>query len=245
MGKRRPREPAVPGSRRIRIIITGILKTVFPVLCIIGLYIFSRAVFINWYMVKKAKPYVYRNVDDLPAAGTVLVLGAQVWGPETLSHVLEDRVLGGIAAVNSGKGRKLLLSGDHGRKQYDEVNAMRTYVRRRAPSIPEQDIFMDHAGFSTYDSMYRARDVFLVDDVIIVTQEFHIARSVFIARSLGLNAYGYALPETRFSRSMRRRWHAREAFARVKALASVMFRVKPKYLGEPVPITGDGRQSWD
>ncbi len=221
-------------------------KKICLVIFFAGAGAFLGCLIINLYITKSTKPYIYRDLQELPNAAAVLVLGAQVWGPDTLSHVLEDRVRGGIAVVKSGKGSKLLLSGDHGRDKYDdEVNAMRLYVLKYAPSIPESDIFMDHAGFTTYESMYRARDVFQVDDVIIVTQDFHIARSVYIARSLGLNAVGYALPETRYARTVKNRWYARESLARVKAWISLGFHVKPKYLGDPVPITGDGRDSWD
>lgn len=203
------------------------------------------SIIINAAMLKSTESSIYHDINKLPAAGTVLVLGARVLGPGQLSHVLEDRVRGGIAVRSAGKAGKLLLSGQHDNEQYDEVNAMRLYVLKNAPSIPAEDIFMDHAGFTTYESMYRARDVFKVDDVIIVTQDFHIARSVFIARALGLNAVGYALPETRYSKRLRAQWQAREALARVKAWLSVTFKAKPQYLGEPVPIAGDGRKSWD
>ena len=220
-------------------------KAIFLGIFLAGVYAALGCLAINLYMVKSTEPYIYRDIRELPGTTAVLVLGSQVWSPTTLSHVLEDRVKGGIAVIEAGKGKKLLLSGDHGASIYDEVNAMRLYVLKHSPSIPAQNIFMDHAGFNTYDSMYRARDVFQVDDVIIVTQDFHIARSVYIARRLGLNAVGYALPETRFGRRLKSRWYARETLARVKAWVSLVFHAKPKYLGAPVPITGDGRASWD
>jgi SanA protein len=163
----------------------------------------------------------------------------------TLSDVLCDRVVGGINLVEKGKGAKLLLSGDHGQIRYDEVNAMRLFVLDNAPSIPAEDIFMDHAGFNTWDSMYRARDVFEVKDVTIVTQKFHMARAVCMARSLGLNAVGYAVQQNRFARRTVRFWNFREYFAMVKAFFSIIAKPKPRYLGEKIPITGDGQLTWD
>ena len=158
---------------------------------------------------------------------------------------MRDRVEGGINLIKNGTGKKILLSGDHGQIRYDEVNAMRLYVLSNAPEIAEEDIFMDHAGFSTWDSMYRARDVFEVTDLIIVTQKFHITRAVCMARSLGLNAVGYAADQSHFPKQSRQYWEIREYFARVKAFFSIIFKPKPRYLGEKIPIAGDGRLTWD
>jgi SanA protein len=203
---------------------------------------------INIIMVVGTRGYVYRDIgkipgDPIPDDMAVMVLGSQIRGT-SLSPVLRDRVIGGIALMEAGKGRKLLLSGDHGDRYYDEVNAMRLYVLANAPDIPEEAIFMDHAGFSTWDSMYRARDVFQVKEILIVTQDFHISRAVCIARSLGLNARGYAVSQDRFKGPTLRYWRTREYFARVKAFLYIIVKPKPKYLGEPIPIDGDGRATW-
>ena len=157
---------------------------------------------------------------------------------------MQDRVEAGIRLMKDSKGKKLLLSGDHGQRYYDEVNAMRLYVLANAPGIDEEDIFMDHAGFSTWDSMYRARDVFEVKDLLIVTQKFHISRAVCMARSLGLDAVGYGINQDRFQGRSLRSWRFREYFARVKAFYSIVFKPKPRYLGEKIPISGDGRATW-
>jgi SanA protein len=121
---------------------------------------------------------------------------------------------------------------------------MRLYVLANAPAIREEDIFMDHAGFNTWDSMHRARDVFEVKDLIIVTQQFHISRAVCMARSLGLNAVGYAINQDRFKGRSLRSWRLREYFARIKAFYSIIFKPKPRYLGDKIPILGDGRATW-
>jgi len=195
-------------------------------------------------MVKSMEQYVYSDISQIPPRMTVMVLGAQIRG-KTLSPILRDRVDGGIALIQNGKGNKLLLSGDHGEIYYDEVNAMRLYVLANAPEIPHEDIFMDHAGFNTWDSMYRARDVFGVKDLLIVTQKFHISRAVCMARSLGINAIGYGLEEEQYGQQNLQAWRTREFFARIKAVLSIVFNVKPKYLGEKIPITGDGQDTWN
>ena len=205
--------------------------------------ILTATVIINAGMIFAVRKYVYTNFSQVPPRTAVLVLGSQIRG-KRLSPVLQDRVEAGIELIGNSKGKKLLLSGDHGQKYYDEVNAMRLFVLVNAPDIPEEDIFMDHAGFTTWDSMYRARDVFEVRDLVIVTQKFHISRAVCIARSLGLDAVGYEVNEERFSGKSLQSWHFREYFARVKAFFSIMFKPKPRYLGEKIPISGDGRATW-
>ena len=198
---------------------------------------------INVGMILAAGKHVYTDINAIPSRTAVLVLGSQIRG-KRLSPVLEDRVLAGISLMEKRKGKKLLLSGDHGQIYYDEVNAMRLYVLANAPAIQKEDIFMDHAGFSTWDSMYRARDVFEVRDLTIVTQKFHISRAVCMARSLGLDAKGYAIDEERFSGRSLRSWRFREYFARVKGFFSIVFKLKPRYLGEKIPISGDGQATW-
>jgi SanA protein len=198
---------------------------------------------INAGMILAAKKYVYSDFDALPNRTVVLILGSQIRG-KRLSPVLQDRVDAGIILMENGKGEKLLLSGDHGQLYYDEVNAMRLHVLANAPAIAEEDIFMDHAGFSTWDSMHRARDVFEVKDLIIVTQKFHISRAVCMARSLGLDAVGYGINQERFKGRSLRNWRLREYFARVKAFYSIVVKPKPRYLGEKIPILGDGRATW-
>jgi SanA protein len=198
---------------------------------------------INVGMILTAYRFVYSNMDTLPERTAVLVLGSQTHG-KTLSPVLQDRVDASISLMENKKGKKLLLSGDHGKLYYDEVNAMRLYVLANAPGIQEEDIFMDHAGFSTWDSMNRARDVFEVKDLIIVTQQFHISRAVCMARSLGLDAVGYGINQDRFSGRSLWNWRSREYLARVKAFYSIVLKPKPRYLGDKIPISGDGRATW-
>jgi SanA protein len=121
---------------------------------------------------------------------------------------------------------------------------MRLYVLEHAPGIAEEDIFMDHAGFNTWDSLYRARDVFEVEELIIVTQDFHVSRAVCMAHSLGLNAVAYAQSQEKFPFRTKMSWEVREYFARVKAFLSIILKPLPAYLGDKIPITGDGRATW-
>jgi len=223
--------------------IAAIIKRALIIFFIIVGAAFVVTFIINIGIIVSARKYVYNDAGAVPPRTAIMVLGSQTRGTR-LSPVLQDRVEAGIALMQNKKGTKLLLSGDHGQRYYDEVNAMRLFVLANAPDIEEEDIFMDHAGFNTWDSMYRARDVFEVKDLLIVTQEFHISRAVCMARSLGLEAVGYGINQERFSGRSLRSWQIREYFARVKAFLSITFKPKPRYLGEKIPIQGDGRATW-
>jgi SanA protein len=219
------------------------MRKVFKIFIISLGALILASLLINAGMILLARKHVYSEIRDVPPRTAVMVLGSQIRGTR-LSPVLEDRVIAGISLMESRKGKKLLLTGDHGDRYYDEVNAMRLYVLANAPSIAEEDIFMDHAGFTTWDSMYRARDVFEVRDLLIVTQKFHISRAVCIARSLGLDAVGYGIDQERFTGNSLRFWQFREYFARIKAFFFIVAKPKPRYLGEIFSILGDGRATW-
>ena len=200
---------------------------------------------INIYIMKSTEKYVFTKVADLPSKQAVLVLGAHVSG-NTLSPVLQDRVLAGADIYKKGKVKKILLSGDHGKIEYDEVNAMREFVLEKNPGIVKpEDVFMDHAGFDTYDSVVRAKEVFRAESLIIVTQKFHINRAVYLARMIGLDAVGFAVDENKYQKNIRNSWYMRENLSRVKAFIDILKGSRPKYLGEEIPLSGDGRKTND
>lgn len=199
---------------------------------------------INAYIINFAKPYVYSAAEQLPARYTVIVPGAKVY-QNGVSHVVRDRIEAAVLCLNAGKAERVLISGDHGRKGYDEVNQMGIFMHR-VYGTPIELLFLDHAGFSTYETMYRAKEVFCVDNAIIVTQKFHTARSVYLARKRGINAVAFEAPEVQpYAKSTRVSWKVRESLARVKAFFGVMFNKKPTFLGEQIPITGDAKKTHD
>lgn len=170
----------------------------------------------------------------------ILILGASVRQSRP-SPMLEDRLLMGIALYEAGLSDRLLMSGDHGQDNYDEVNTMKAFALDQG--IPSQDIFMDHAGFSTYESLYRARDVFQVERVIIVTQGYHLYRALYIAKGLGMDAHGVAADPRQYQGQTYR--EGREILARIKDFFILIFEPPPTYLGEPIPIHGDGDSTND
>lgn len=181
------------------------------------------------------------SLDEAQPAEAVMVLGALVYPDGGVSMMVEDRLETAYDLYRSGKAKKILITGDHGQIDYDEVNTMRRYLEEKG--VPPEDLFMDHAGFDTYDSMYRARDVFQARDVIVVTQRFHLPRALWIAGRLGLNPQGVVADRHRYFSGDY--YEMREALARVKAFGEVTVRRKPVYLGPVIPIHGDGRLTHD
>ena len=169
-------------------------------------------------------------------ADAILVLGARVWDNGQPSDILKDRIKTGVDLYKSGASDRLLMSGDHGTDEYDEVNAMKDYAIEQgvSPSV----IFMDHAGFSTYESLYRARDIFQIKKVVIVSQTYHLYRALYIARALGLDAYGVSCDTRDYNAYLL--FDLRETLARCKDFFYSIFQPLPTYLGDVIPITGDG-----
>ena len=189
------------------------------------------------YMRLSTRTYTYSSVEDVPKAQVAIVPGASVLesGP---SPVLRARADAAVVLYETGKVSKILVTGDNGELNHDEVTPVRKYLI--AAGIPAGDIFLDHAGFDTYSSMYRARDVFDVTSAIIVTQNFHLPRALFIMRHLGIEAYGL-VPDG----GQGTPWdYLREIPASDKALLDVLIHRVPKYLGVAYPLTGDGRATW-
>jgi len=207
---------------------------VFTILALLG----AASVFgINIYIKSSTKKKILtlEEASALEGIDCILILGAGVWG-ERPTHMLEDRLDYGIALYKAGASNRLLMSGDHGRKNYDEVNVMKKYAI--GEGVPSPDVFMDHAGFSTYESLYRARDIFEAKRIIIVTQEYHLYRDLYIADKLGLEAYG--VPSNPRSYAGQRARDIREVLARVKDFFYVIIKPEPTYLGESIPVSGDG-----
>ena len=209
----------------------------------IGLLALISVLSLNALVKRSASDYLLspEQAAQLQDVDCVLVLGCGVHDDGTPSHMLEDRLKRGLELYQLGAAPKLLMSGDHGRQGYDEVATMKTFVLEQG--VASSDVFMDHAGFSTYESMYRARDVFQVKKLIIISQGYHLYRSVYIARQLGMEAYGVAADYRSYSGQPVR--DVREILARVKDVFTCIFQPEPTYLGDPIPIFGDGDETND
>ena len=198
-------------------------------LCVLGVNIFVKSsVSDKIVTVEKAKDM---NAD------CIIVLGAGLRPDGKPTWMLEDRINVGDELYKNHAAPKIIMSGDHGRESYDEVNAMKKYAK--SEGVPSKDIFMDHAGFETYDTMYRARDVFGAKKVIIVTQKYHLYRAMYAAKKLGLDAYGVSATKRKYDN---KQWirDMREWLARVKIFGKCITKPKPKYLGKKIDLKGSG-----
>lgn len=219
------------------------MKKIIIYTTIIILIIMILAIFgINFYVKASTKKQIIKNNDysNLKDVDCIIVLGAGVWGDKP-SPMLEDRLLEAISLYENNVSPKIIMSGDHGREDYDEVNIMKNFAIEKG--VPSEDIFMDHAGFSSYESMYRAKEVFGAKKVVIVTQEYHLYRSLYIANKLGLEAYGVASDPRKYAGQTMR--ELREMLARDKDFIKCIFKPKPKYLGDTIPVSGNGNVTND
>lgn len=193
---------------------------------------------INVYIIQKgtSKILTKEQASKMKDIDCILVLGAGVRNQNTPSPMLNDRLMKAIELYNNGTSDKLLMSGDHQREDYDEVNVMK-YVAMEY-GVESSKIFMDHAGLSTYDSMYRAKEIFGVEKMVIVTQKYHLYRAIYIANQLGIDAYGVPAEEIHYAGQESR--NAREVLARIKDFFVTVIKPDASIMGEVIPISGDG-----
>ena len=213
----------------------GVLVSLFIVSLIVVSLAISR--------VSSYKKYIY-NIEDIPKGNdTIIVLGAGVRSDGSPSDILADRLETSLEVYNEGVADSFILSGDHGREDYNEVGAMKDYILDS--NIDESIIFMDHAGFSTYDTMYRAKEIFKVKSAVIVTNEYHLPRALYIARKLGIDAYGVKSDKRAYQ--LMDNYRKREMLAKLKDFVYVnIIKPEPKFLGESIPVsTSDGRLTED
>jgi vancomycin permeability regulator SanA len=172
-------------------------------------------------------------------ADCIIVLGAQVKADGTPSKMLRDRLDEGIRLYEAGAAPKILMSGDDGQVEYNEVAAMAAYAEDAG--VSKKDLFLDHAGFSTYESMYRAQYIFGVKRAIVVTQKYHEYRALYIGQRLGMDVRGVSAADINYAFQGFR--DIREVMARDKDFLQCIFWPKPTYLGDKIDIKGDGRQT--
>ena len=220
---------------------------------VIGVILGFGAVLINSHVQNKEKDNILcaitENKDGLLSseidtlnkmdADCILILGAGIKDSETPTPMLKDRLDTGIMLYNLGVAPKILLSGDNGTMEHNEIHVMLKYCLEAG--VPAEDIFCDHAGFSTYDSMYRVQSVFQAENVIVVTQTYHEYRALYIGEKLGLNVIGVASDQEKYAGQSIR--ELREVLARDKDFFKVMVKSKPTIGGETIPIDGNGTES--
>ena len=206
----------------------GIIVIAVIVLIVLGINLYVR-LSTRKQIIKENE---YANLSDIDC---IIILGAGIWGDKP-SPMLEDRLLEGIKLYQNKVSDKIIMSGDNGKEEYNEVEIMKNYAKEKG--IPSENIFMDHAGFSTYESIYRAKEIFEAKKVVIVTQKYHLYRALYVANQLGLEAYGVGADPRQYVGATYR--EIREILARDKDFVKCIFKLKPTYLGDTIPVSGNG-----
>lgn len=207
-----------------------------------ALVLTGTAALANGWVDLYSRPYVFGDLESVPEREVAIVPGCRVFRDGTPSPVLVDRLATARELYQRGLVKKILVSGDHRAPEYDETNAMWQWLVERG--IATEDVFLDHAGLRTLDTMMRAKQVFGVSEAVICTQQFHLARSVFLARRSGIDAIGINADRRTYERWARDR--VREFFAKtVSFVDSYLLQTKPRHLGKPILINGDARMTHD
>ncbi len=225
-----------------------LFKTGLVVICL-SLAGIAVSSFINYKVKSYAEErflYAATDYNEIPKADTeeltefgadcIIILGAGIYDSETPAPMLKDRLDLGIELYEKGVAPKLLLSGDNGQEGYNEIHVMLSYAKKTG--VPDEDIFCDHAGFSTYDSMYRAKSIFDVEKAIVVTQSYHEYRALYIGEKSGLEVRGAASDQQQYGGQVLR--DLREFLARNRDFLKVMIKAESLIGGEVIPISGSG-----
>lgn len=218
------------------------MKKIIAVILLLIIIASSAIIGTNYYVkaVTKDKIITENEAENLSQVDCILILGAGIWKDKP-SPMLEDRLLQGISLYKKGIAPKIIMSGDHGREDYDEVNVMKKFAIDNG--IPSEDIFMDHAGFSTYDSLYRAKEIFQCKKIVIVTQTYHLYRSIYIGEKMNIECYGVGADPRKYTNQFIR--EIREVAARDKDFVKCILKIKPTYLGNSIPVSGNGDETND
>ena len=196
------------------------------------------ALILNAYIKNHTKGRIIdaQEAAKLNDVDCILVLGCGVNPDGSLSYMLRDRLNLAYDVYTLGTSDKLLMSGDHGKTDYNEVRAMKNYMMNQGVTEGSA-IFMDHAGFSTYESLYRAKEIFGAKKIVIISNTYHLYRSLYIAEKLGIESYGVGVTDKYNGKEYR---EFREILARDKDFLKCIFKPEPSFLGEKIDIHGDG-----
>jgi len=197
------------------------MRYIFKNIFFLIISILFLVIMINVFVLSSTSKYIYSNKLKVPSSDTALILGASVHANGKLSPILFDRAKNGALLYRNGKVKNVLLSGDHGKKYYDEVTAMKHFFLKEG--ISKKTIFLDFNGVNTYYSIKHAARNFNVKKMIIVTQEFHLPRAIFIAKKMNIEVYGFVADNRKYKDIYYYRY--RECLARVKSFFQVYFNL--------------------
>nr|WP_288811296.1 ElyC/SanA/YdcF family protein [uncultured Sphingobacterium sp.] len=209
-----------------------IKKFVLPaiVLSLIGLAVVLVS---NSNVTATTEKVIFTELKDVPKTKVVIIFGAGINGDRP-SRYLKDRLDAGISLYKSNKVNKILLSGDNGRNEYDELTVMKLYCQKNG--VDTTKIYIDYAGFDSYSTMYRAKHIFKVDTAILVSQKYHLNRCIYLGDQLGVKSFGYSADRGIYPGY--KYYSLREKLSVTKSVWDIIRNRKPIYLGKPVDING-------
>ncbi|MBE7412915.1 MAG: YdcF family protein [Leptospiraceae bacterium] len=211
----------------------------FFFILVFSIFISSILIDLNFELLYK-KSDISKNYRTVREATVAIVPGAAVYG-KTPSPVLRDRLESALLLYKNKKVKKILLSGDNGSHYYNELKPMLKFMLNN--KVRKEDIFVDHAGFRTLDTLIRAKIIFEIEDAIFVSQKFHLPRAMFISKQLGIRIAGYEADRRIYTSEKYNR--IREFLARNLAWIDMnLMHTNPRFLGKPYPISGSGEKTW-
>ncbi|WP_433900616.1 SanA/YdcF family protein [Sphingobacterium puteale] len=198
------------------------------ILCLTALFV---VLLTNSNVTAETEKLIFTELKDVPKTKVAIIFGAGINGDQP-SRYLKDRLDAGISLYKNNKVDKILLSGDNGRDEYDELSVMKLYCQKNG--VDTTKIYIDYAGFDSYSTMYRAKHIFYVDTAILVSQKYHLNRCIYLGDKLGIKSFGYSADRGVYSGY--KYYASREKLSVSKAVLDVIRNRRPKYLGEPVDI---------
>lgn len=198
------------------------------ILCLTALFV---VLLTNSNVTDETEKLIFTELKDVPKTKVAIIFGAGINGDQP-SRYLKDRLDAGISLYKNNKVDKILLSGDNGRDEYDELSVMKLYCQKNG--VDTTKIYIDYAGFDSYSTMYRAKHIFYVDTAILVSQKYHLNRCIYLGDKLGIKSFGYSADRGVYSGY--KYYASREKLSVSKAVLDVIRNRRPKYLGEPVDI---------
>lgn len=190
-------------------------KNFFWIFTIVFLSSITIIIIINLWIASTYSSYKFTSINEVPKTRVAIVFGAGLWG-DTPSHVLEDRVIAAVELYEEGKVEKIIMTGDNRTSQYDEPGAMIELAKTKG--IPDSVLQPDYAGRRTYDSCLRAREIFNIEEAILVTQSFHMNRALYTCNSLGIEALGFVAEERKYKGDDNSYYIIRDYLATIKAV---------------------------
>lgn len=218
--------------------IYNILKRHFKKIALIFLIGIIAVLSVNFYVKKETNSLIYKSDEKIPSTNVGIIFGAGINGDKP-SKYLKDRLDAGIRLYNSKRINKILLSGDNGSDEHDELTVMKTYCYEHG--VDTTKIYIDYAGFDTYSTMSRAKTIFKVDNAILVSQQYHLNRAIYIGKNLGIKAVGYSANNGNYKGYNYVRF--REYFSIFKSVIDVLRNREPHFSGTEININGHSNYS--